>query len=322
MSVAYTLYFNRASLPSFAAVREVARHLESDFDFSAPFDFTVADAYCPCSLAGEECGFQWRLTAADGQTEAYGKDSRAMLGTLSAFDEMLLRSEHFYAYHPHVWAAAHENGACAVIVAAAFALLSDATLVAPDTSVVKGDELPDWSVGEVMAHLDGWDVATKRGDKPYPAEELLMEWLNALENAAVRLLPLMNPASSRITLLFSTGLRLSGARWTVTAGGETHSTVDYPSGALSEAQRQTLRRAFTPLASLVENSALQQVRFDARTLELAVVFPDGILTFAPQAQGADTPELPLPGDRWEMIDSGLVTVSPDTLVEKLAIIRY
>lgn len=305
MPISYRVYFNRAALPPFDAVRMLSRHLEADFEFSGCFDFGRSGGYCPCLLKEAECGFEW--ACGDNGDGADFDDGSGLLRGADSCATLTFRP-------------GGDGAVCAVAVCAALALLSGGAVLTPEKDVVSGDDIPDWSQGEA----NGYRIFSPGGEEERGAEALLEGWLGGLENAGMQLLPRFDAASPRIILTFPNGVRLIGARWTLqlTDGG-TVTTRAYPPRNPSAGHIEALKQHVDALAALLRNRSLARAVFDPQTLEIRLSLAAGALIFHPAAAYPDPAEnMPyMLGDCWEMLDHRLLRITPDIHAQRLIIAR-
>ncbi len=303
MSISYRVYFNRAALPPFDAVRMLSRHLEADFDFSDVFDFGLRRAYCPCLLEGAACGFEW--ICGENENGADFDDGSGLLRDADSCGTLVFRSDSVDAI-------------CAVAVGAAIALLTGGAVLTPEEDIISGDDIPDWSQGEI----NGYRAFHHDGQEEDSAEELLGNWLHGLKDAVLQLLPRFDPASPRVILTASSGVRLIGARWTLQlADGTAVTTLDYPSRNPSAGHIETLKQHVEKLSPLVRNRVLAQADFDPQSLEIRLTLEEGTLIFHAAAYSC-TQGMPfLLGDCWEMLDGQLLRIAPDPDTSTLTISR-
>lgn len=295
MATSYSVFFDRAALPAFEAVRAMAHYLEADFDFAEAYDFRSESGYCPCRLAGADCGFEWRLAA-----NAVDPDRLVDAPALRQPDSRgeLIFHENF------------DNAICAVVVAAAIALLTGGALLTPDEALIVGDDLPDWAQGEA----NGYRFFRPGDGGLADAEALLGDWLRGVRDARAQLLPRFDPGSPRIIITFSSGVRLIGARWTLRlADGSVATTHAYPPRNPSDDDIAALQRQIEMLTSLLQNRTVDAARFDAASLEIHLAFAGGGLIFHPRAAypSAGWNKPLMLGDCWEMLDNRLVRITPD-----------
>jgi hypothetical protein len=264
MSVTYSVFLNRASIPDAAALEAVAREIAPAFALAEPYDFLEDTGWCPCLLNGRDAGFEWELEPNDPEASGLAEyDSEALLSFRSA----------------------EADRHCVVIVAAAIAARGGGQIVPPLGESIEAGAAVEWAkqaIAEAAGAAKRRMRASKKA-KAKPPEELLSEWLGGLAGAKVDRVVHALPGDPSTGIRFETGVLLMTRRWAWrTDDGEAFSTLELPREA-SPAELRAVSEGQQRLTALLRQWTLRSASLDAESLVLSLDFDGGRLTAHPRA---------------------------------------